>query len=528
MQGLTGAMIGAYRLTRYLGSGGHGEVFLAQRTSAGAAAGSSARSSARSSAGAQVALKALRADLPDSPIPALLAAAQAASNTGHANILPVFEAGADGPAAYIAMPHLPSGSIQTLLQARPASAALVAPIIMQVSDALQAAHAAGIVHGDLKPGNIFLFAQPGQPPHALVSDFGQAALARAARAGQYPLSPNAPRASIELAWRLMAPEQRQSAGGEPLPASDQFALAAIACLLLAGNAPEVLPDAAPRGASLLSDACAARLPSPVGATLRRALAVDPTARFDSITEFARVLDDGLTEARAVALAAPHASHFAPPPTLFSDSREQQEQLERPGAPAVAAVGGSPERSWTPTGITLADTILERVERITHGKAGWLQRSFTYVFIGGIAAIINLVALDLLYNVAKLPFAPNLDWLIAFLVAAAISTMASFVLNDRITFSRLPGHARSWVARCLRYFSTSAAGTGATLVMSFAFKAWLGMSALIAEAVAILLALVLNFTMHHVWTYRHIREDDGRHSTQPPAGALASSAQGRAS
>lgn len=286
MEGLAGATVGAYRLTRYLGSGGYGEVFLAQRTLAGSSAGPAA--------GGRVALKALRADLPDSPIPALLAAARAASDTGHANILPVFETGIDGPAAYITMPHLPGGSIQTLLQARPASAeqrgvnaALVAPIVTQVSGALYAAHAAGIVHGDLKPGNIFLFAQLGQPPHALVGDFGQAALARAALAGRYPLSPNAPRTTIELASRLIAPEQRQSGGGEPLPASDQFALAAIACLLLTGSAPDAAPDVAPRAASLLSDACAALAPPPVVPVLRRALVVDPAARYDDIAAFAR-------------------------------------------------------------------------------------------------------------------------------------------------------------------------------------------------------------------------------------------------
>jgi putative flippase GtrA len=104
-------------------------------------------------------------------------------------------------------------------------------------------------------------------------------------------------------------------------------------------------------------------------------------------------------------------------------------------------------------------------------------------------------------------------------------MSSFVMNDSITFSHLPGHARSWWARCLRFHSTSAAGTIATLVMSFGFKTWLGMSAIIAEAVAILLALFLNFTMHHVWTYRHIKEDDDHGGAQTGEPALA---QGRAS
>jgi putative flippase GtrA len=66
-------------------------------------------------------------------------------------------------------------------------------------------------------------------------------------------------------------------------------------------------------------------------------------------------------------------------------------------------------------------------------------------------------------------------------------------------------------------------------MSFAFKTWLGMSALVAEAVAILLALVLNFTMHHVWTYRSIKEDDSQSAQprEPVAARQAPEAQGRA-
>lgn len=518
MDGLAGAVIGPYRLIRYLGSGGYGEVFLARRVDAGG----------------QVVIKALRADMPDSPIPALLRTAQAASNTGHANILPVFDTGADGPAAYLAMPHIPSGSIETLLQARPAiadqrgvNAALVAPIVTQVSAALQTAHAAGIVHGDLKPGNIFLFGQPGQAPHALVSDFGHAALPLAALAGAFPVSTNASRSPTELATQLAAPEQF---AGMLLPASDQFTLAGIACLLLTGRTPQQRASGAPRlGGSLLSEACAELLPPSVVPALRRALATDPTQRFDDISAFARALDAGLEEVKGVSLAALRPRRFAAPPTLLSDHREQRER--RPAASSLAtpaaasAAETAAEVSYAPTGIALADTILARVEQITHGKAGWLQRAFTYVFIGGIAAVINLVALYLMYNVLKLPFASNLDWLIAFLVAAEVSTMSSFVMNDRITFSHLPGHARSWWARCLRFHSTSAAGTIATLVMSFGFKTWLGMSAIIAEAVAILLALFLNFTMHHVWTYRHIKEDDGHGGAQTGEPALA---QGRAS
>jgi putative flippase GtrA len=513
MEGLAGAVIGSYRLMRYLGSGGYGEVFLAQQPA--------------NAPGSHVALKALRADASDSAISALLRSAQAIAQMSHPNVLPVFAAGIDGNAAYVAMPYLPLGSIETLLHARPdtadqrgVSAALVAPIVTQASSALSVAHAAGLVHGDLKPGNIFLHAQPGQPPLTLVSDFGQAALVRAALAGGYPISTNAQRSPTELASRLAAPEQLTDA---PIPASDQYTLAAIACLLLSGRYPQQ-PDETTYGASRLSAACAALLPPSVVPVLRQALAADPARRFADITTFASALDTALADAKGIALALPRTRKGAPAPIVLSDHRA-------PVAPVATAASTTPshaEISYAPTGIALADRALARVEEITHGKAGVLQRAFTYVFIGGIAAVINLIMLYLVYNVLALPLASNLHWLIGFLVAAEVSTMANFVLNDRITFSHLPGHARSWGARCLRFHSTSAAGTIATLVMSFGFKTWLGMTALIAEAVAILLALVLNFTMHHLWTYRHLKDDDS-HSGQPgEALALAAhEAQGRA-
>src|SRR6185437_1621206 len=216
----------------------------------------------------------------------------------------------------------------------------------------------------------------------------------------------------------------------------------IACLLLTGRYPRQ-PDETIYGASRLSATCAALLPPSVVPVLRQGLAADPARRFADIATFASALDAGLADAKGIALARPRTRKVAPAPIVLSDHR----------APVAPTALSSAAVSYTPTGIALADRALARAEEITHGKAGVLQRAFTYVFIGGIAAVINLITLYLVYNVLALPLASNLHWLIGFLVAAEVSTMANFVLNDRITFSHLPGHARSWGARCLRFHST---------------------------------------------------------------------------
>ncbi len=191
------------------------------------------------------------------------------------------------------------------------------------------------------------------------------------------------------------------------------------------------------------------------------------------------------------------------------------------APAVASPLAA---SYAPTRIALADRMLQRVDDLTHGKAGLLQRAFTYVCIGGLSAVINLIMLYMFYNVITMPFTSNIHWLIAFIIAAEVSTLANFILNDWITFSRLPGHARSWGARCLRFHSTSALGTTVTLILSFAFKSVLGLPAIVAEAIAIIIALLVNFTMHHFWTYRHVAEGASAQPSAQPQEALGGQAR----
>jgi putative flippase GtrA len=162
-----------------------------------------------------------------------------------------------------------------------------------------------------------------------------------------------------------------------------------------------------------------------------------------------------------------------------------------------------EPTYVPTGVAFLDGLLALADARTGGKAGLLQRAISYLIIGGFAAVVNLVCLALFYQVIALPVAQGAHYLGAQVLAAEISILANFIPNDRYTFSHLPGHARSWWARCWRFHSTAIAGVLITIGVSSALHLWLRVPYLVAQAIAILVALCWNFTFHHLWTYRHI-------------------------
>jgi dolichol-phosphate mannosyltransferase len=150
-------------------------------------------------------------------------------------------------------------------------------------------------------------------------------------------------------------------------------------------------------------------------------------------------------------------------------------------------------------------LLKRVHLV---QKGWGGRLFSFLCIGGFAALINLLCFSIVYY--RMTQAINVlpAYVLAFLMATEVSIVANFIPNDRITFRNLPGQCRSWGTRCLRFHMTSIGGISLTLGFSFTFLHLFHILALLAQAAALLIATAFNFVFHHLFTYRHIQKTTG--------------------
>src|SRR3984957_14286181 len=216
---------------------------------------------------------------------------RAAAAVEDPHIIPVYEAGEVGHVLFIAMRLVRGGDVRSLLRREgPLSPDRVASIISPVASALDAAHAAGLVHRDVKPANILLDRRPGRPDHVYLSDFGLSKSAEVSlgltAAGQFLGTPD-----------YTAPEQIE---GLPVDGrTDQYALACAVFELLTGQAPFHRSESfAAIWAHLHKPPPSLterrpELPPAANAVMARALAKAQVDRYPTCWDFAEALRDAL-------------------------------------------------------------------------------------------------------------------------------------------------------------------------------------------------------------------------------------------
>ncbi|WP_257457523.1 serine/threonine-protein kinase [Archangium lipolyticum] len=296
---LRGRTLGHYRLTRLLGSGGMGTVYLAEQTLIGA----------------RVAVKVLHPNLAqDARLRArFYAEARTVNLIGHPNIVRIFDISeSEDGLHYFVMEHLEGQPLSRL--PRPMEPGLVAWLLAQACDALEAVHRSGVVHRDLKPDNLLMVERPGERPALKVLDFGVAKALRdtgqeQTMAGQVLGTP-----------AYMAPEQWS---GQPVDGrSDLYSLGVTGYLLLTGQlpyprgqlaelvlAPEPLPPLRPPHTLVPS------VPEALSQALLRALARSPAERFATALDFKRALLSSVRPTLASRPTPPRAVQVPPlPPT----------------------------------------------------------------------------------------------------------------------------------------------------------------------------------------------------------------------
>lgn len=213
----------------------------------------------------------------------------------HPHILPLLDSGSADGLLYYVMPFVEGESLRQLLEREgrlPAAEGL--RLVREVADALAAAHAAGIVHRDVKPENILL-----QGGHALVADFG------ISRSQQSASSAGLTTTGVAIGTpAYMSPEQALGKGGDD-PRTDLYALGCTAYEMLTGERPFAASNALESLSRKLTEEPPEMSPCPPGvepavaAAIRRSMAREVSERFESVQAFAAALGDGASGAPAL-------------------------------------------------------------------------------------------------------------------------------------------------------------------------------------------------------------------------------------
>jgi serine/threonine protein kinase/6-phosphogluconolactonase (cycloisomerase 2 family) len=321
-----GSYIAGYRLEERIGQGGMAAVFRAYD----------------SRLDRQVALKILAPALAsdDAFRQRFIRESRAAAAVDDPHIIPVFEAGEADGVLFIAMRYVRGGDVRSLVdRTGPLPSARAAEIVSQTASALDAAHARGLVHRDVKPANMLLDARQAadRPDHVYLSDFGLSkaslAITGLTTTGQFL-------GTLDY----VAPEQIE---GRPVDGrTDQYALACAAFELLCGEPPFHRADGLSVMYAQLSEPPPPLrlrrpdLPGRIDEVMAKALAKAPAERYDSCRDFAAALRQalGLRSSDIGPQAHPVTEIAAAAPAASPGPASQQPPRQPAGAGHTQAAG----------------------------------------------------------------------------------------------------------------------------------------------------------------------------------------------
>ncbi len=368
MENLTGKQFGPYQIVAPLGEGGMAAVYKAYQPGMER----------------YVALKVLPRSYADDPqfLARFQREAKLLAQLQHPHILPVFDFGQSEGYTYIVMPFIPSGTLTGQLSGAPLPLARLRQVITQVGEALNYAHARGMIHRDIKPSNILI----DESGNCLLTDFG---LARMVEDAVNLTSTG----TIMGTPAYMSPEQ--GSGSKIDSRSDIYSLGVVLFEMATGRVPfqaetpiaivfKHVQDPLPPARSINPD-----LPEAVELVILKSLAKNPEDRYQTAADMVRAIQTAIPESQifaapavAITMAQKLAAVMAPAPAGEESSVSKPAEEQAPAAATMVEEEVVPE-SATIVEEGMAPTMMSKPKKRS-GPPVWIWAVVSVVLLAVIA------------------------------------------------------------------------------------------------------------------------------------------------